>query len=200
MNTSISNIESSKAATDAVPVVNPEGASLVAPSPATPTLSLESVCEYACHVTVDKEANVITQMLMNQYMVQGLAIPSLCALIINIPERRKQIKLEEQWRALHPKGTLNTDNLPPALRTPAAISIWQALYAESMVDEDCQTLRSRTESGLTAAAIAKRLGIREVWKTFEELWGMRNLKSAKDKAYDFQGCWDFQKKLDTIII
>ena len=47
--------------------------------------------------------------------------------------------------------------------------------------------------------IAKQLGIREVWKTFEELWGMRNLKSAKDKAFDYQGGWDFQKKLDTII-
>ena len=51
-----------------------------------------------------------------------------------------------------------------------------------------------------AAAIAKRLGIREVWKTFEELWGMRNLKSAKDKAFDYQNGWDFQKKLDSIII
>ena len=48
--------------------------------------------------------------------------------------------------------------------------------------------------------IAKRLGIREVWKTFEELWGMRNLKSAKDKAFDYQNGWDFQKKLDSIII
>lgn len=199
MNTSTINTESSNAAFEAAPVQNPSTLNATT-SPVAPSLSLESVCEYACHVSDDKEANVITQMLMNQYMVQGLAIPSLCSLIINIPERRKQIKLEEQWRALHPKGTLNTDNLPPALRTPAAISIWQALYAESMIDEECQTLRSRTESGLMAAAIAKRLGIREVWKTFEELWGMRNLKSAKDKAYDYQGCWDFQKKLDSIII
>lgn len=169
-------------------------------STATPSLSLESVCEYAWHINDDKEANVITQMLMSQYMKQGLCNAELCSLILEIPEKRKQIRHEEQWRALHPNGTLNTDSLPANLRTPAAISIWQALYAESLVDEECQTLRSRTESGLMAAAIAKRLGIREVWKTFEELWGIRNLKSAKDKAFDYQSGWDFQKKLDSIII
>lgn len=199
MKTNISNTESENTAIVAVVVPTTEDALQSASHP-HPTLSLESVCEYACHVSDDKEANVITQMLMNQYMVQGLAIPSLCAQILGIPEKRKQIKLEEQWRALHPKGTLNTDGLPPNLRTPAAISIWQALYAENLIDEECRTLRSRTESGLMAYAIAKRLGIREVWKTFEELWGMRNLKSAKDKAFDYQNGWDFQKKLDSIII
>lgn len=163
------------------------------------TLSLESVCEYACHVTDDQDANVLTQMLMAEYMKQGLVQPELSALILGIPERRKQIKLEERWKALHPKGTLRTDQLPPALRTPAAINIWQTLYAESLVDEDCQTLRSRTESGLMAAAIAKQLGIREVWKTFEELWGIRNLKSAKEKALDHQGGWDFLEKLNNLI-
>ena len=199
MNTSTKNTESENAAIVAVVVPTAEDALQSASRP-HPTLSLESVCEYACHVPDDQEANVITQMLMNQYMTQGLSIPSLCSLILGIPEKRKQIKQEERWRALHPKGTLNTDALPPNLRTPAAIGIWQALYAESLIDEDCQTLRSRTESGLMAAAIAKRLGIREVWKTFEELWGMRNLKSAKDKDFDYQNGWDFQEKLNHLIV
>ena len=168
-------------------------------NPCNPHLSLESVCEYACHLESDADANIISHMLMAQYIQQGLCIPELASRILSIPDTRKQLKREEQYKALHPKGTLNTDQLPPELRTPAAINIWQALFTESLVDEDCQTLCSRTESGLMAAAIAKKLGIRKVWVTFEELWGIRNLKSAHDKAFDYQSGWDFQKKLNTII-
>lgn len=168
-------------------------------NPCNPHLSLESVCEYACHLESDADANIISHMLMTQYMQQGLCIPELANRILGIPNTRKQLKREEQYKALHPKGTLNTDLLPPELRTPAAINIWQTLFTESLVDEECQTLCSRTESGLMAAAIAKKLGIRKVWVTFEALWGIRNLKSAHDKAFDYQGCWDFQKKLDNLI-
>ena len=167
--------------------------------PCNPHLSLESVCEYACRLDSDADANIISHMLMAQYMQQGLCIPELANRILGIPTVRKQLKREEQYKALHPKGTLNTDQLPPVLRTPAAINIWQTLYTEALVDEDCQTLCSRTESGLMAAAIAKALGIRNVWVTFEELWGIRNLKSAHDKAFDYQNGWNFQKRLDNLI-
>jgi len=163
------------------------------------TLSLESVCEYACRVEDEHESTTITHMLMSQYMQQGICNPQLSQLILGIPERRKRIRREEEWARLHPRGTLNTSNLPAPLRTPAAIEIWQALFVESMVDEDCQTLRSRTESGLMAEVIARKLGIRNVWKTFEEFWGIRNLKSAHDKALDYQNCWEFKKRLDEII-
>lgn len=167
--------------------------------PSNPHLSLESVCEYACRLDNDADANIISHMLMAQYMQQGLCIPELANRILGIPDTRKQLKREEQYKALHPQGTLNTDQLPPTLRTPAARDIWQTLYAEGLVDEDCQTLCSRTESGLMAAAIAKVLGIRNVWVTFEELWGMSNLKSARDKAFDYQNGWNFQKRLDNLI-
>lgn len=178
-------------------------ASLVAPvtnSPFPETISLESACDYACRVSDDHESMVISHMLMTQYMKQGLCNPQLSSLILNIPERRKQIRWEEEWNRHHPRGTLNTSSLPSNLRTPAALEIWQVLFTESMVDEDCQTLRSRTESGLMAEAIARKLGIRNVWKTFEEFWGMRNLKSAHDKALDYQSCWDFKKRLDELIL
>lgn len=164
-----------------------------------PSMTLESVCHYACHITDDHEATVIIHMMMAQYMQQGLQNPDLTQLILGIPERRKQIQREEEYKRLHPGGTLNTSQLPPALRTPAAIQIWQTLFTESLVDEECQTLCSRTESGLMASHIAKALGIRNVWVTFEELWGIRNLKSARDKAFDYQNGWNFQKKLDTLI-
>lgn len=170
----------------------PEGA-------VNPSMSLEAVCQYACYLPDDHEAGIITQMMMAQYMQQGLCNPELSQLILGIPERRKQIRREEDHRRLHPAGTLNTSHLPPALRTPAAIEIWQALFTEALVDEECQTLCSRTESGLMAAQIAKVLGIRNVWVTFEELWGIRNLKSAHDKAFDYQNGWNFQNKLNGII-
>lgn len=163
------------------------------------SLSLESVCEYAWHVTDDHEASVISTMLMHQYMRQGLCDPTLSALILSIPERRKQIRYQSEHPDFQPKEALRTDHLPPKLRTPEAIEIWRRLYTESLVDNECQTLCSRTESGLLAAAIAKRLQIREVWKTFEDLWGIRNLKSARDKAFDYQNGWNFQEKIDKII-
>jgi len=187
--------------TSTSPVVMPTGEESLTshPSPITPMMTLESVCHYACHISDDHEATVITHMMMAQYMQQGLQNPELTQLILGIPERRKQIQREEEYKRLHPGGTLNTSQLPPALRTPAAIQIWQTLFTESLVDEECQTLCSRTESGLMAAQIAKALGIRNVWVTFEELWGIRNLKSARDKAFDYQNGWNFQKKLDTLI-
>lgn len=172
------------------PVVNPSIAE---------TLTLEAVCEYACRIDDDRESTTITHMLMAQYIKQGICNPQLSHLILSIPERRKQLRREEEWARLHPRGTLNIANLPAPLRTPAAIEIWQALFTESMVDEECQTLRSRTESGLMAEAIAHKLGIRNVWRTFEEFWGIRNLKSARDKALDFQNCWDFKNRLEEII-
>lgn len=165
----------------------------------TPSMSLESVCHYAIHMTDDHEANIIMHMMMTQYMQQGLQNQELTQLILGIPERRKQLKREENYKHLHPGGTLNTSQLPPALRTPAAIEIWQKLFSEALVDEDCQTLCSRTESGLMAAHIAKALGIRNVWVTFEELWGISNLKSARDKAFDYQNGWNFEKKLNSLI-
>lgn len=170
----------------------PEGAEI-------PSMSLESVCQYACHIADDHEADIICHMLMSQYMQQGLCNPELTQLILGIPERRKQIRREEEMMRLHPEGKLDTSQLPPNLQTPLAKSIWQALYTEGLVDQNCQTLCSRTESGLMAAAIAQALNIRNVWVTFEALWGIPNLKSAKDKALDYEKCWNFQKKLDEII-
>jgi len=163
------------------------------------SLSLESVCEYAYTVTDDREASAISTMLMHQYMSQGLSDPTLSALILGIPERRKQIRYQDEHPDYRPQDALRFDHLPPKLRTPQAIEIWKLLYAEALVDGECQTLCSRTESGLMAAAIAKALGIREVWKTFEDLWDMRNLKSARDKALDYQSGWNFNDKIDKII-
>lgn len=171
----------------------------VSTSIAQPSMSLEAVIHYACHVADDNHANSIMQMLMAQYMTQGLCDPQLTRCILTIPEQRKQIQQEEQWQRLHPQGTLDTRRLPPELRTPAAIKIWQALLAEGLVDERCQTLRSRTESGVMAATIARALGIHNVWVTFGTLWGITNLKSAHDKSIDQQKGWDFQSKLDSII-
>lgn len=192
MNTIISNVENLNSATSTnhEPAINPT-------QPAS--ISLEAACQYACHTADEVDSKAITQMLMAQYMMQGLCNPELAARIVGIPERRKQLRIEEEWRRLHPKPELNTSELPAELRTPAAINIWKALYAEAMVDKDCQTLRSRTDSGLMAKAIASKLGIRQVWITFEKLWGMRNLKSAYDKALDYESCWDFKQKLDAII-
>ena len=180
------------------PTTEPEGAVNPSCGESSPSLSLEAVCEYALHVPSDAEADVIAYMLMTQYMQQGLCIPQLAELILGIREKRQTLRREEEHRRLHPHGVLDTSRLPPPLRTPAAINIWQILFTESLVDEECQTLCSRTESGLLAYHIAKTLGIREVWKTFEEVWGMKNLKSAHDKAFDYQSGWNFQKKLDSL--
>ena len=65
--------------------------------------------------------------------------------------------------------------LPPELSTPKAMALWKKAQQAGYVDANYQPLISRTQAALLADEMAKRLGIKDKWKVFEELWNRRNM-------------------------
>ena len=69
----------------------------------------------------------------------------------------------------------NRPVLPDVLCTEEAIVLWEKVQKAGYVDDNFQPQISRTQSALLADEIAKRLVIKEKWKTFETLWNRRNM-------------------------
>ena len=65
--------------------------------------------------------------------------------------------------------------LPEVLATPEAMALWRKTQQAGYVDEHYQPLISRTQAALLADTMAQRLGIKEKWKTFGELWNRQNI-------------------------
>ena len=65
--------------------------------------------------------------------------------------------------------------LPDVLRTPEAMALWRKAQRAGYVDEHYQPLLSRTQAALLAHYMAKKLEIKDKWKTFEVLWDRRNM-------------------------
>lgn len=94
-----------------------------------------------------------------------------------------------------PLNSMNFEHLPGKLRSPRAQELWRELYIEGYVDNQCITTRSRIESAIIAAEMAERLGLKQYWKEFSELWQMSNLKSAHYKGHDSNQGWEFETKI-----
>lgn len=93
------------------------------------------------------------------------------------------------------KDVPESPNLPPQLSTDLAMVLWKKAQDAGYVDAKYQPLISRTQAALLADAMAKRLGIREKWKVFGELW--RRTKMYKDyyQALEQKQSLGFQDKL-----
>jgi len=65
--------------------------------------------------------------------------------------------------------------LPDVLSTPEAMALWQKVQQAGYVDEHYQPMLSRTQAALLAHYMAKKLEIKDKWKTFEMLWNRRNM-------------------------
>ena len=81
---------------------------------------------------------------------------------------------ERHSAALHPVPQKHSE-LPEALATPQAMLLWQKAQLAGYVDEHYQPLLSRTQAALLAHYMAKKLEIKDKWKTFEMLWNRRNM-------------------------
>ena len=68
-----------------------------------------------------------------------------------------------------------TSNLPEVLATDEAMALWRKTQQAGYVDEHYQPLLSRTQAALLAHYMAKKLEIKDKWKTFEMLWNRRNM-------------------------
>ena len=66
-------------------------------------------------------------------------------------------------------------SLPDVLVTDEAMVLWKKTQAAGWIDANYQPLISRTQAALLADAMAKKLEIKDKWKTFELLWNRRNM-------------------------
>ena len=85
--------------------------------------------------------------------------------------------------------------LPEVLATDEAMNLWQKAQQAGYVDDRYQPLLSRTQSALLADAMAERLGIKEKWKVFGELWHRKNMYNDYYRAMEQQQSLKFQDKL-----
>ena len=76
---------------------------------------------------------------------------------------------------------------------------WQKLKNAGLVDEYGQPTVSRPEAALMVYALAKRLGIPNKWKLFEEMWHRNNMRNDYNTALNQQKSLGFQEKLKNIL-
>ena len=136
---------------------------------------------------------------------------------INIYEKGSQhIDTQINWKASPPaqaspltplqlaRGTLGergvdsfetTKGLPEVLATEEAMRLWEKAQQAGYVDECYQPLLSRTQSALLADAMAERLGIKEKWKAFEELWQRKYMRNDYNLALTQRQSYKFQDDL-----
>ena len=81
---------------------------------------------------------------------------------------------ETHSAALHPVPQKHSE-LPEVLATDGAMALWRKAQQAGYVDEYYQPLLSRTQAALLAHYMAKKLEIKDKWKTFEVLWNRRNM-------------------------
>ena len=108
-------------------------------------------------------------------------------------ERMEQQKAEERTRA-------RETQLPPKLSTAKAMLMWQRLQQAELID-DCYLPvgLSGTERAMLADQMARRLKIKDKWKTFERLWGFATLRSDYNRALDQKKSRAFLKKLSSLL-
>ena len=88
-----------------------------------------------------------------------------------------------------------TKGLPEVLATEEAMRLWEKGRQAGYVDECYQPLLSRTQSALLADAMAERLGIKEKWKVFEELWQRKYMRNDYNLALTQRQSYMFQDEL-----
>ena len=72
-------------------------------------------------------------------------------------------------------GSEMSKSLPDELATDEAMVLWRKAQQAGYVNEHYQPLLSRTQAALLAHYMAKKLEIKDKWKTFEVLWDRRNM-------------------------
>lgn len=71
--------------------------------------------------------------------------------------------------------------------------------AKGWLDDDMRPTVSRAKAALIADRIAECAGVRNKWKTFETLWGMKNLRADYNKALDQKQFYEFDTELKSVI-
>ena len=88
--------------------------------------------------------------------------------------------------------------LPAPLATPEAMALWQKAQQAGYVNERFQPSLSRTLSAILAFEMAKRLSIKDKWKTFETLWNRRNMYRDYYTSLNQNQSLEFREKLKAV--
>lgn len=102
-------------------------------------------------------------------------------------------------KATDHRPCLDTTRISAPLNTPRAIEIWQKYYDEGLIDQEFNSLRSRTETAIMANQMAEVLDLHEYWNLFETLFEMKNLRGANGKALESQSGWDFKERIMALL-
>ena len=89
--------------------------------------------------------------------------------------------------------------LPDVLSTEKAMALWRKAQEAGFVDDDYQPLLTRTQAALLADAMAVRLGIKEKWKVFEELWHRNYMRNDYNVAFSRKRSYDFMDELKAVL-
>ena len=79
------------------------------------------------------------------------------------------------------------------------MALWKKVQQAGYVDENYQSLLSRTQSALLADAMARRLGIRNKWRVFETLWNRKNMRGDYNDALNQRQSLKFRDKLKIVL-
>ncbi|MBQ4388191.1 MAG: hypothetical protein II822_11395 [Prevotella sp.] len=147
----------------------------------------------------DEDLEELNRLLERLHQADYKALGSINVNIYK-PGSQHVDRVERQYISLtpnpSPKGEgKGINELPEALSTETAMSLWQKAQQAGYVDENYQPTISRTQSALLADAMAERLGIREKWKVFESLWNRKNMYRDYYKALNLQQSLTFQDKI-----
>ena len=94
--------------------------------------------------------------------------------------------------------TIEPPELPEPLATPEAMVLWQKAQQAGHVNEHFQPLLSRTLSAILAFEMAKRLVIKDKWKTFETFWNRRNMYRDYYTSLNQNQSLEFREKLKAV--
>lgn len=118
---------------------------------------------------------------------------------LSAEERQALFDLDTTLQLIHQDmaeiKTNETTLLPEVLRTEEAMLLWQKVQQAGYIDNNYQPLISRTQAALLADAMAEKLGIRERWIAFEQLWDRKYIRSDYNLALTQQQSLKFQDKL-----
>lgn len=100
------------------------------------------------------------------------------------------------------KAKVTLGDEPQVGEIPAVLTnseLWQKVKQAGLVNDDGQPTVSRPEAALLADMLAERLGIRNKWKFFEQLWHRNNMRGDYNTALEQRKSLEFQERLKNIL-
>lgn len=129
------------------------------------------------------ERFVIDYELLRKYMFQNFGR-------LTAAQRMALFDYDVQMRMIHEDmkriGIQQKSNYYSILKSEKAMKYWKRLIGLGLVDNNCQLLpeTSRQQAMYIVEPFAEKLGLKKLWKPFEDFWGIKNLAQEK---------WRFQQ-------